>query len=95
VTTKKKVDDELRKAGEHFLRATTEGIIGAGLTVKGLKNMLRESEGRRSLLRISGKLFAMGMGLMMSVPQIIKEVIEYRAESRKKETNRFSKRKID
>ena len=95
MTTKKKVDDELRKAGEHFLRATTEGIIGAGLTVKGLKNMLRESEGRRSLLRISGKLFAMGMGLMMSVPQIIKEVREYRSESQKKATNRSRKIKID
>ncbi|MGH7900103.1 MAG: hypothetical protein ACRENZ_00030 [Thermodesulfobacteriota bacterium] len=95
MTTKKKVDDELRKAGEHFIRATTEGIIGAGLTVKGLKNMLRESEGRRSLLRISGKLFAMGMGLMMSVPQIIKEVREYRSESRKQATNRSRKIKID
>lgn len=95
MTNKKKLDDELRKAGEHFLRATTEGIIGAGLTVKGLKNMLKESEGRRSLLRISGKLFAMGMGLMMSVPQIIKEVREYRSESRKKATNRSRKIKID
>ena len=95
MTNKKKVDDELRKAGEHFIRATTEGIIGAGLTVRGLKNMLKESEGRKSLLRMSGKLFAMAMGLMMSVPQIIKEVREYKSKSPKKSANRSRKINID
>jgi len=30
---KKKNEDELKKAGEHLIRATAEGIIGAGVNV--------------------------------------------------------------
>lgn len=88
----RKNGDDLKKAGEHLIRATIEGIIGAGLAVKGLKSLMKESEGRKLIIDLSGKFIGLGLGFMMSLPEIIKEVRE--AKSKRTKTSRKKSRKI-
>ena len=90
-----KKQDELKKAREHLIRATAEGILGAGYAVKGVKHLLRDSEGRGQLIKLTGRFIGLGLGFVMSVPEIVKQVKEYKSESNDKSRKKSRKIKID
>jgi hypothetical protein len=92
---KKKKQDELKKAREHLVRATTEGILGVEHTVMGLRNLLRESEGKEVFFTLTGRLIGLGLGFMASLPEVIKQVREYRSESTNRSRKKSRKIKID
>jgi hypothetical protein len=92
---KKKKQDELKKAGEHLVRATTEGILGVEYAVKGLKNLLRESEGRELFFSLTGRFIGLGLGLITSLPEIVKQVRKYKSESTDRSRKKSRKIKID
>jgi hypothetical protein len=92
---KKKKKDELGMAGEHLVRATTEGILGVEYAIKGLRNLLRESEGRERLFNLTGRFIGLGLGLMTSLPEIVKQVRKYKSESTDGSRKKSRKIKID
>lgn len=92
---KKKKQDELEKAGEHLVRATSEGILGVQYAVKGLRSLLRESEGRGRLFNLTGRFIGLGLGLMTSLPEIVKQVRKYKSESTDRSRKKSRKIKID
>ena len=92
---KKKNEDELKEAGEHLVRATIEGIIGAGLAIKGFKGLMKESEGRNLVIDLSGRIIGLGLGFMMSLPEVIKEVRETKSKRNKTPRKKSRKIKID
>jgi Cys-tRNA synthase (O-phospho-L-seryl-tRNA:Cys-tRNA synthase) len=92
---KKKKEDELKKAGEHLVRATTEGILGVEYAVKGLRNLLRESEGKELFFNLTGRFIGLGLGFMASLPEIVKQVREYKSESTDRSRKKSRKIKID
>jgi hypothetical protein len=92
---KKKKQDELKKARGHLVRAATEGILGVEYAVKGLKNLLRESEGRELFFNLTGRFIELGVGFMTSLPEIVKQVREYKSESTDRSRKKSRKIKID
>ncbi len=92
---KKKKQDELKKAREHLITATTEGILGVEHAVRGLRNLLRESEGKEVFFNLTGRLIGLGLGFMASLPEIVKQVREYRSESTNRSKKKSRKIKID
>ncbi len=92
---KKRKKDELEKAREHLVRATTEGILGVEYVVKGLRNMLQESGGKELVFDLTGRVIGFGLGFMTSLPEIIKQVREYRSGSTDRSRKRSRKIKID
>lgn len=92
---KKKKQDELEKAGEHLVKATAEGILGVQYAVKGLRHLLRESEGRERLFNLTGRFIGLGFGLMTSLPEIVKQVRKYKSESTDRSRKKPRKIKID
>lgn len=91
---KKKKQDELDKAEEHLVRATAEGILGVQHAVKGLRNLLRESEGRRRLFNLTGRFIGLGVGLMTSLPEIVTQVRKYKLKSTDRSRKKSRKIKI-
>ena len=92
---KKKKQDELKLAGDHLLRATTEGILGFEYAIKGLRNLLRESEGKDVLFNLTGRFIGLGFGFVTSLPEIVKQVREYRLKSSDRSRKKSRKIKID
>lgn len=92
---KRKKKDELKKAREHLVRATTEGILGAEHAVLGLRNLLSESEGKEIFFNLTGRLIGLGLSFMASLPEIIKQVREYKSESTDRSRKKSRQIKID
>jgi hypothetical protein len=92
---KKKKQDELKKAREHLVRATTEGILGVEHAVVGLRNLLSESEGKEVFFNLTGRLIGLGLGFIVSLPEIIKQVRQYKSESTNRSRKKSRKIKID
>jgi hypothetical protein len=95
MASKKKKQDELEKAGVHLVRATTEGILGVQYGVRGLRNLLRESEGRERVFKLTRTFAGLGIGLMTSLPEIVKQVRKYKSESTDRLGKKPRKIKID
>ena len=92
---KKKKKDELEQAREHLVRATTEGILGVEYAVKGLRNLLKESEGRELVFDLTGRVIGLGLGFLTSLPEIVKQVREYESGSTDRSRKKSRKIKID
>lgn len=92
---KKKKQDELKMAREHLVKATTEGILGVEYAVKGLRNLLRESEGRGLVVSLTSRFVELGIEFMTSLPEIVKEIREYRSKSTDRSRKKSRKIKID
>src|ERR1700737_3247197 len=61
---KKKNLTDLEKARDHFIRATTESIVGAGFAIKGVRNLLGQREGRKLASDFALRFIKTGMDLM-------------------------------
>lgn len=92
---KKKKEDELSEAREHLLRATSEGILGVEYAVKGLRNLLKESEGRELVFNLTGRFIGLGLGFLTAFPEIVKQIREYKSESTAGSRKKSRKIKID
>lgn len=63
---------DLEKARNHFIRATTESIIGAGFAIKGVKNLLGQREGRKLAADFAVRFIKTGMDLIANPFDILK-----------------------
>ena len=90
---KKKNDaSDLKKARDHFIRATTEWIIGSGFALKGMRNLLRKGEGRKLIFDVAGKSIRRGFNIMTSLADILKSQQE--SKTTRPKTRGKKKRKI-
>lgn len=85
---KKKDLSDLEKARNHFVKAATECIIGAGFALKGVSGLLRDRDGRKLFTDFAIRFIGKGIGLAASRPDLLKPV----EESRPKRTGSRSKR---
>jgi hypothetical protein len=88
---KKKDLSDLEKARDHFIRATTEGIIGTGFALKGIRNLMKESEGRKLVADFTGKFIGRGFDLVTNLSDILKpskESSSTKPRNRKKRTKK-------
>lgn len=92
---KKKHLSDLDKARSHFVKAATEWIIGAGFAIKGIKNLLRDSEGRELISNAAGSSIKKGLGLMMTLSDILKEKEEKKPSRSKSSGKKSRKIKIE
>ena len=87
---KKRNLTDLEKARDHFIRATTESIIGAGFAIKGVRNLLGQREGRKLAADFALKFIKTGMDLMTNPFDIrsSKETKPPRSKTRRKKTRK-------
>ncbi|MER3445736.1 MAG: hypothetical protein C4291_02360 [Candidatus Dadabacteria bacterium] len=88
---KKRNLTDLEKARDHFIRATTESIIGAGFAIKGVRNLLGQREGRKLAADFALKFIKTGMDLMTNPFDILrssKETKPPRSKTRRKKTRK-------
>jgi hypothetical protein len=87
---KKKNLTDLEKARDHFIRATTESIIGAGFAIKGVRNLLGRREGRKLASEFALKFIKTGMDLMANPFDILrsKETQPSKPKARGKKTRK-------
>ena len=91
---KVKVSD-LDKAREHFFKAATEGIIGAGFAIKGIRGLLKESEGRRVLGELALSFIGKGVGLAVNLSNILNPVEKSRSGKKTGRKKRARKAKVE
>ena len=61
----KEVDTaDLEKAGEHLLMSAAELFVGAGFAIKGVKNLIREEQGRKFLRELPFNVISKGFDLV-------------------------------
>lgn len=87
---KKKNLTDLEKARDHFIRATTESIIGAGFAIKGVRNLLGQREGRKLASNFALKFIKTGMDLMANPFDVLrsKEAKSAKSKTRGKKTRK-------
>jgi hypothetical protein len=87
---KKRNLTDLEKARDHFIRATTESIIGAGFAIKGVRNLLGQREGRKLASEFALKFIKTGMDLMANPFDILrsKETKPSKSKARGKKTRK-------
>lgn len=87
---KKKNLTDLEKARDHFIRATTESIIGAGFAIKGVRNLLGQREGRKLASNFALKFIKTGMDLMANPFDVLrsKESKSTKSRTRGKKTRK-------
>lgn len=88
---KKKNLTDLEKARDHFIRATTESIIGAGFAIKGVRNLLGRREGRKLASDFALKFIKTGMDLMANPFDVLRSK---EAKSAKSKTRGKKMRKV-
>ncbi|MGE5443798.1 MAG: hypothetical protein ACM3SR_04255 [Ignavibacteriales bacterium] len=88
---KKKNLTDLEKARDHFIRATTESIIGAGFAIKGVRNLLGQREGRKLASDFALKFIKTGMDLMANPFDVLRSK---EAKSAKSKTRGKKMRKV-
>jgi hypothetical protein len=81
---KKKNLSDLEKARSHLIRATTELIIGTGFAIKGVKNLLKEREGRKLVYNVAEQSIRKGFNLMTNLADILKSLIERKSPKSKR-----------
>ncbi len=86
---KKKNVSDLEKARDHFLRATTETIIGTGFALKGVRNLLKQRKGKNVIIDFTGNLIGKGVNLVTKLSEVLTQV-----ESSKPTRQRTQKKKI-
>ncbi len=93
----KKKDDvsDLKKARDHFIRATTEWIIGSGFALKGMKNLLRKGEGRKLIYDVAGKSIRKGFNIMTNLADILKSQQERKTTRPKARGKKTRKIKVE
>ena len=92
---KKGKSSDLDKAREHFLKAATEGIIGAGFAIKGISGLLKESEGRRVLGDLALSFIGKGVGLALNLSNILNPVEEVKSRTKAGRKKRTRKAKVE
>jgi hypothetical protein len=86
---------DLDKAREHFLKAATEGIIGAGFAIKGISGLLKESEGRRVLGELALSFIGKGVGLAVNLPSILNPLEKGKPRTKTGRKKRTRKAKVE
>ncbi len=86
---KKKNINDLEKARDHFIRATTEIVIGTGFALKGVRNLLKRREGRGIIYGFTGNLIGKGFNLVTKLSDVLTQV-----ESRRPARQRTHKKKM-
>ncbi len=92
---KQKEQNDLQKAKDHFIKATTEWVIGSGFALKVMKNLLREREGRKLIYDIAGKSFRKGFNIMTNLADILKSQKEGKAIRPKTRGKKTRKIKVE
>ena len=92
---KKKNVSDLEKARDHFLRATTETIIGTGFVLKGIKNLLKRRKGKKIIFGISGNLIEKGFNLATKLSDVLTQVESGRPAKQKTQKKKVRKVKIE
>ena len=95
MSKKQKDLSELQKARDHFIRATTEWIIGSGFALKGMKNLLREGEGRKLIYDVAGKSIRRGFNMMTRLADILKSQQDSKTTRSKTRGKKTRKIKIE
>ncbi len=85
---KKKNLTDLEKARDHFIRATTESIIGAGFAIKGMRNLLRQREGRKLAADFAVRFIKTGIDLVTNPLRAYKETKPAKPNTRRKKTRK-------
>jgi hypothetical protein len=68
---KKKELSELKKAREHFVKGTTEWLIGTGFAIKGLKRFLEKEKGRKFAYGLTVESLKKGVGLVGNLAYVL------------------------
>ncbi len=92
MTKKQKDKSDLKKARDHFVRATTEWIIGSGFAIKGMTALLRQGEGRKLIFDVAGKSIKKGFNIMTNLADVLKSQEERKtpkSKSRRKKTRKI------
>jgi hypothetical protein len=71
---KKKNLSDLEKARGHFIKATTEIVIGSGFALKGIRNLLKEREGRQIVYDLVGNLLGRGANIVTKLADVLTQV---------------------
>jgi hypothetical protein len=87
---KKKKLTDLEKARDHFIRATTESIVGAGFAIKGVRNLLGKREGRKLAADFALRFIKTGMDLMANPFDVLRsrETKPTKSKTRGKKTRK-------
>jgi hypothetical protein len=89
---KKRELSDLQKARQHFIRATTEWIIGTGFALKGVRNLVREGDGKKLISDLTGKFVGRGLGMMMNLAEMLNQMEQ--SKSKRPKSSRKRTRKI-
>ena len=92
---KKKNVSDLEKARDHFLRATTETIIGTGFALKGIKNLLKQRKGKKIIFGVKGNLIEKGFNLATKLSDVLTQVESGRPAKQKTQKKKMRKVKIE
>ena len=92
---KKGKSSDLDKAREHFFKAATEGIIGAGFAIKGISGLLKESEGRRVLGDLALSVIGKGVGLAVNLSNILNPIDKGKSEKKTGRKKKSRKAKVE
>jgi hypothetical protein len=92
---KKNEASDLKKARDHFIRATTEWIIGSGFALKGMRNLLRKGEGRKLIYDVTGKSIRRGFNIMTNLADILKSQQERKTTRPKTRGKKTRKIKVE
>ncbi len=68
---KKKELSELKKAREHFVKGTTEWLIGTGFAIKGIKRLLEKEKGRKFAYDLTVQSLRKGVGLVGNLAYLL------------------------
>lgn len=86
---------DLDKAREHFFKAATEGIIGAGFAIKRISGLLKESEERRVLGDLALSFIGKWVGLAVDLSNILKPVEKSKSGKKTGRKKRTRKAKVE
>ncbi|MGH7793001.1 MAG: hypothetical protein ACREOB_11870 [Thermodesulfobacteriota bacterium] len=92
---KKNEVSDLKKARDHFIRATTEWIIGSGFALKGMKNLLMRGGSRKLVYDVAATSIKRGFNLMTNVADILKSQQERKTTRRKTRGKKTRKIKVE
>lgn len=82
---------DLSKAGEHFITSAAEFVVGTGFAIKGVKDLLKNEEGRKFLKELPSKAAGKGLEFLTELTEQIKE----KEKSKSKRTRKKRSRKIE
>jgi hypothetical protein len=89
---KKKDLSDLEKARDHFIRATTEYIIGTGFALKGARNLLKQREGRKLAADFTKRFIRRGFDWVTNLSDVLRSGEE--SKPTRSRTSRKKTRKV-